>query len=98
MIRQVAGGQQPAAGFLERVVQPLRRAAGVLAEGVVGPSGAQRGEDGLPDRLTGRTQMAVEQPGRVREAGQRNASVGLLQPLLRRARTVRVQVGEDPLT
>ena len=65
MIGQATGFEESAAGFLERVVQALPRGALVRAERVIGPAAGEWGEDGLPDRLTGRGEPAVQQPGRV---------------------------------
>ena len=90
--------EESAAGFFERVVQPLPRRPVVRTERVVGPAGGQWGEDGVPDGLAGRGEPPVQQPGRIGQPVQGHAAVRLLQPLLRRARAVRVQVGQDPLT
>jgi hypothetical protein len=79
-------------------VHALSWGALVRAERVVRAAGGERGEHGLPDRLAGRGQQAVQQPGRIRQPGQRHPPVGLLQPFLGRARAVRVQVRQDPLT
>ena len=98
LIGQLAGGEEPPAGFLERVVQPLRRGPVVRAERIVGSLGGEWGEDGVPDRLTGRRQVALEQAGAVGQPGQRQPPVGLLPALLLRARPVRIEVGQDPLT
>jgi hypothetical protein len=54
VIRQLTGLEQPAAGFLERVVQSLARGAVIGAERVVRSAGCERGEHGFPDRLAGR--------------------------------------------
>ena len=98
MIGQVTGLEQPAAGFFERVMQPLPRGPVIRAERVVRAAGRQRGEHGLPDRLAGRGQLPVQQPGRIGQPGQDHPPVGLLLAFLGRARAVRVQVGQDPLT
>ena len=98
LIRQLTCREQAPAGFLERVVQPLRRGAVIRTQRVVGPLGGQRGEDGVPDRQTGRREIALEQAGAVSQPGQGQPAVGLLPALLLRARSVRIEVGEDPLT
>ena len=97
MVGQLSGGEQSAAGLLERVMQPLRQAPLIRAERVVRPGGSQRSENGFPDRLTGRGQPAFQQPGAIFEPIQAHAPVRLLLALLVRARAVRIEMSQNPL-
>ena len=98
MIRQLTNGEESAAGFFEGIVHPLHQGAGVRAERIIRAPSGQRGEDGFPDRLTTWGEPTAQQPGGIGQPVQVHSPVRLLQPLLLRARAVRVQVGQNPLT